>query len=572
MAQQQDSEFALVQPTHLHPLLRFFWALFLLLPTLCSTLLLACGLGLLFWLSLHEYSTAPGFELTYKSFNNYIDLARTYLQRQAIFNTLLVTVMTLLVGLPLANLLANFLVQSESGRWVLVMALLIPVTMPTAFGAFAWQQFFTLLPFHGDFITLSGITVVQIWRLLPMMTALLFIGFVAYRREKNGTRLNAENANFLSYFRFKSASARNARFANIRVHLRPNNPALAIALCLSAFLVITNVSVSLIYTNGQAINEMTPLWGQWAFHLGYTSGQFGLGAASLMTMMPLLLLLIIPIPILADRIQLRRQPHPHARITFIHRFGAFCIGIFFILPLIALFIQPTSQQDTLPPFTHQLHYLLFESNYRQWLTNVTLNRGGVALLSLLFGLSAGYSLARLWGPFGRPIAAILVWISLLASPVAFIPFAWLGRYLAWADTRWLLMGFYASTTMPISAWFTMQILQRISHQVIKQKPATAHNRWLLLGHAIWPTLKLGMSVVLIISLGLAVQEFVTAFVLGAPSPYQTLSVGVITELAYHPELSPLLVAVAIGLPTLLGIFICVVALRSLITTVNAQLS
>jgi len=466
-----------VAPLTIHPLTRLFLGILLLLPTLLSAMTLVAGLGILFWLSLHHFPAT--IDLEYSSFNNYVALVYNHLQRQAVLNTGLVTIMTWLLGLPLALWLANLLADDWRGRVMLAVVTLVPIATPTALGAVAWRKFFDLLyPVDHFEYTLLALAVVQAWRVLPMMAVILWIG----------------------------------------------------------------------------VNT-------------------------------LLALLVLPLPMLANRVQLSRPldsplkpslEQENGMCMSVDRrglrgfsFGAVFFTLFFLTPFIALFIQPASH-GTDSNILLQLRYLITESSYRQWLTNTTLIRSGVGLMAILFGVPAGYSLARLWGPLGESAANLLLWTSLIAGPVAFIPLAWLSRYWIWIDPRWILIGFYGVSTAPVCAWFTMQALRHISLQAIQREPDIAQNQWRILVSIIWPSIKFGLLLVLIVSFGLAVQEFTTAFVLGGTVQQQTLSVGVVTQFAYHPSLAPTLLALTICFPTALGIFICAFIARSFLRTIQGD--
>ena len=552
-----------VAPLTIHPLTRLFLGILLLLPTLLSAMTLVAGLGILFWLSLHHFPAT--IDLEYSSFNNYVALVYNHLQRQAVLNTGLVTIMTWLLGLPLALWLANLLADDWRGRVMLAVVTLVPIATPTALGAVAWRKFFDLLyPVDHFEYTLLALAVVQAWRVLPMMAVILWIGVNTSARPHRWTWINQRLFSRFSY------------------------PTIAIALLMSAFLTITNVSIGLLFTEGEALNHTTPLWGTWAFQLGYISGDFGQSAASLIGLVPLLALLVLPLPMLANRVQLSRPldsplkpslEQENGMCMSVDRrglrglrgfsFGAVFFILFFLTPLIALFIQPASQ-GTDSNILLQLRYLITESSYRQWLTNTTLIRSGVGLMAILFGVPAGYSLARLWGPLGESAANLLLWTSLIAGPVAFIPLAWLSRYWIWIDPRWILIGFYGVSTVPVCAWFTMQALRHISLQAIQREPDIAQNQWRIPVSIIWPSIKFGLLLVLIVSFGLAVQEFTTAFVLGGTVQQQTLSVGVVTQFAYHPSLAPTLLALTICFPTALGIFICAFIARSFLRTIQGD--
>ena len=206
--------------------------------------LLLIPLGLLMLLALGDATTAqPKFSFVGGA--NYSHMVDSYLFRLAVRNSLLVTGLALLMVMPLSSLVVRLLAQPGAARYLLAVALLVPLAMPVALGTLAWGETFDF--FRMD-PTMAGrailpFALVHTWRVLPITTVIL----VAPSRLPRWTRGG-------------------------------------IAATAAAYWILADVSVVLLLTGGEQFNA-SHLLSSWAFTTAVNSGAIGLGAAMLMTLL-----------------------------------------------------------------------------------------------------------------------------------------------------------------------------------------------------------------------------------------------------------------------------------------------
>ncbi|MEM7537580.1 MAG: hypothetical protein AAF639_35750 [Chloroflexota bacterium] len=539
------------------------WGVLLLTPALLCAISLLVGVLLLLVLALSQHPSTL-FDFHYSGLSNLFLPLRSYLFRQSVQNSAVVIALTLLLMLPLASILANLLVRNWWGRIFIFIAILIPLTLPNSLGALIWRRVFTLyFPPDEPFVALMLMAVIHCWRLLPIVISLLILGIAALPAPAMSTE--------------KSLRHRLQRFWQRCLMLWP---ALALVALLTIYFVLTNVSVPLLLTGGEPYNE-THVWSSWVVQVGYVTGNVGEGAASLVGMMPIVLLLIIPMPWVAKRIYMERSlSHAAKRQPLDMWIGGGFFLLFFLFPLIVLLASTHWRPNPLITLYESATTLLLTSPFRQWLLNTTIVRFSVGAIAVLLGMPAGYSLANLCGAMGERVGNVLLWIAFFCTPFLAIPLIWLNQQQLLPDARLVLIVLYSMTSVLICAWFTMQALLRIARRVerfadqagVATNSALAYSSSTQFWHILWMSIQFAFLVMLLISFGIATQEFTFVLVLEPPLHTQTLAMGIVTHYFHDFVSRQPSVVLAVLIPIGVGIFACLAFIQPLVRILRRSIA
>jgi len=283
---------------------RGFLATFLISPAVVFILVLVGGpLALAVYLS---FTNATAGSLSGKSagFSNFTRLIHDHLFRQAIWNTFLFTVISQLVVLLVAGLLAHALIRSFRGRWPLRFLILLPWAAPVALTTTGFLWFFDPLASifnwflihlhivseaskpnwigtHND--AMASIITVHAWRIAPFAVVIFLAGIASIPAEVNDAAA-IDGATGLRKFWY--------------VSLPLQLPIAIVALLFGIVFTATDMAVVYILTNGNAGTDVLTTF---AFKTGIESGSTGEGAAVTLFMLPVLAFVAIGMLVAARR-------------------------------------------------------------------------------------------------------------------------------------------------------------------------------------------------------------------------------------------------------------------------------
>ena len=227
-------------------------------------------------------------------------------------NSLIFTVVTILLVMVLANILALVLSVDFPGKWFARFLILLPWTTPIALGAVGWLwildsilspidwtlrefglftptqdalAFFGLIPEPTGFernlfylgqenLARASVILVQVWRMLPLATVILLAGLTAIPQDIND-QAAVDGAGFWR------------RLFEIRLPLLM--PILMVALLFSIVFVITDMTVVYVLTRGGPPPGATQVLPSWAYFTGIEGGSLAQGAAIALFLFPVLL-------------------------------------------------------------------------------------------------------------------------------------------------------------------------------------------------------------------------------------------------------------------------------------------
>jgi multiple sugar transport system permease protein len=229
---------------------------------------------------------------------NYRSELRDQIFRDAVWHTFLFTVISQVIVIVCAGLLAHALVRRFRGRWLLRFLVLLPWAAPVALTSIGFLWFYDpqasiftwfLTQLHLVSKTsppnwlgtpraaMSSIITVQVWRILPFATVIFIAGIASIPQEVDDAAA-MDGATGLRKFWY--------------VSLPLQLPIAIVAVLFGVVFTATDMIVPYILTNGGPFNS-TQVLTTWAFQTGINAGNIGEGAAIALFMLPMLAAVVI---------------------------------------------------------------------------------------------------------------------------------------------------------------------------------------------------------------------------------------------------------------------------------------
>jgi multiple sugar transport system permease protein len=226
--------------------------------------------------------------------------------RGALWHTFLITVISQIVVIVCAGLLAHALVRRFRGRWLLRFFVLLPWAAPIALTAIGFLWFYDpqasifnwfLIKLHivdpqhlpnwlgTPKAAMSSIITVQAWRTIPFATVIFIAGISSIPQEVDDAAA-IDGATGLRKFWF--------------VSLPLQLPIAVVAVLFGIIFTATDMIVPFILTNGGPFNS-TQVLTTYSFQTGINAGNIGEGAAIALFMLPVLALVAIGMLVFARR-------------------------------------------------------------------------------------------------------------------------------------------------------------------------------------------------------------------------------------------------------------------------------
>jgi multiple sugar transport system permease protein len=183
-----------------------------------------------------------------------------------------------------------------------------------------------------------------------------------------------------------------------------------------------------------------------------------------------------------------------------------------------------------PPTLENLRVLFFDTQYLTWVGNTLLVGVAVVVITLLFAVPAGYSLARLAGRWGTQLAVAIFLTYLIPPTILFIPFSRIIGTLGLQDSLWSLVLVYPSFTVPFCTWLMMGFFKAVPRDIEEAAMMDGMSRFGAFVKVVVPLSSAGILTVVIFTFTLVMQEFIYALTFITSSSHYTVSVGVPTFL------------------------------------------
>jgi multiple sugar transport system permease protein len=178
-----------------------------------------------------------------------------------------------------------------------------------------------------------------------------------------------------------------------------------------------------------------------------------------------------------------------------------------------------------PPTLDHLRILFGNTLYLTWLFNTLWVGALVVLITLLLGVPAAYSLARLSGRWGERMSIGIFLTYLIPSTLLFIPFSRLVASLGLQNQLWALVLIYPTFTVPFCTWLLMGFLKTLPKEVEESAMVDGCSRLGAVGRVVLPLAVPGLLTVVIFALTLTIQEFVYSLTFISSVGRMTVSVG-----------------------------------------------
>jgi multiple sugar transport system permease protein len=226
--------------------------------------------------------------------------------RGALWHTFLFTVISQIVVIVCAGLLAHALVRNFRGRWACRFFILLPWAAPIALTAIGFLWFYDpqasifnwfLIKLHlvdpqhlpnwlgTPKAAMSSIITVQAWRTIPFATVIFIAGISSIPEEVDDAAA-IDGATGLRKFWF--------------VSLPLQLPIALVAILFGIIFTATDMIVPFILTNGGPFNS-TQVLTTYAFQTGINAGNIGEGAAIALFMLPVLAVVVVGMLVFARR-------------------------------------------------------------------------------------------------------------------------------------------------------------------------------------------------------------------------------------------------------------------------------
>jgi multiple sugar transport system permease protein len=280
----------------------------LIAPAVVFILLLVGGpLALAIYLSFTN-AVAGSLSGSFIGFDNFVREWSNPIFRDALTNTFVFVLVSQVVVLVLAKVLANFLVRDFRGKWFLRFLIILPWATPISLGVIAWKWAFDSLYSWVNWIgravhvlgptqdpqwtgepnlAMAAIITTHAWRLLPFATIIILAGLASIPRDVHDAA---------------AVDGATGWRKMVYVTIPLVAPIMTIALLFGIVFTATDMIVVYLLTNGGPFNS-THMITTWAFQTGIVSGALGDGAAVSLYMLPILLIVAVLMLLFARRVE-----------------------------------------------------------------------------------------------------------------------------------------------------------------------------------------------------------------------------------------------------------------------------
>jgi multiple sugar transport system permease protein len=249
--------------------------------------------------------TAGNTSLDFVGLRNFQAILRTPQFRTSLGNTVLFTVISQIIIIVLANILALILSTDFRGKWFARFLIMLPWATPIALGTIGWLwlldskfspidwvlrdlnllgQSGALLGSQRNLFYLgrlelakASIILIYVWRMLPLSAVILMAGLTSIPQDI----LDQADVDGSSFFR-----------TLFQVKLPLIFPIMSIALLFSLIFTVGDMAIVYVLTRGGPV-FYTQILPTWAYYKGIESGALAEGAATALFLFPVLLAVAI---------------------------------------------------------------------------------------------------------------------------------------------------------------------------------------------------------------------------------------------------------------------------------------
>lgn len=224
----------------------------------------------------------------------------------ALRNTLIITAISQIFIVVLANALAMALMADFRGKWMVRLLILLPWVAPISLGSIGWlwiyDSIYSIINWTGQAIgvlgpnewpiwlgqpklALASIVIVNIWRLLPLATVIILAGLTSIPQDIH----DAAAIDGASFWRH-----------HFQITMPLILPITLVAVLFGIIFTFTDMIVVFVLTRGGPYDS-TQVIASWAYFTGIQGGDLAGGAAISLAMFPVLVAVAILFLVLARR-------------------------------------------------------------------------------------------------------------------------------------------------------------------------------------------------------------------------------------------------------------------------------
>ena len=183
-----------------------------------------------------------------------------------------------------------------------------------------------------------------------------------------------------------------------------------------------------------------------------------------------------------------------------------------------------------PPTLDHVKFLFTDSTFPTFAWNTLWVGFLVVAITLLLGLPAAYSIARLDLRWSGAMGIAIFFVYLIPPSLLFLS---LTRVVVWVglqDSTWSLVLIYPTITLPVSIWLLIGFLKALPREIEEQAMIDGYSRVGAFVRAVVPMLFPGIVAVVVFAFTLTASEFIYALSFISPTSQKVVSTGVPTEL------------------------------------------
>lgn len=183
-----------------------------------------------------------------------------------------------------------------------------------------------------------------------------------------------------------------------------------------------------------------------------------------------------------------------------------------------------------PPTFDHVAFLFQSTPFVTFVINTLWVGALVTAITLLFGLPAAYSIARIERPWSGPVGIGLFFVYLVPPALLFLSLTRVVGMLGLQDSTWSLVLIYPTITIPVCTWLLIGFLKGLPRDIEEQAMVDGYSRLGAITRVVMPLMFPGIVAVIVFAFTLSAHEFIYALSFNKASAVKTIATGVPTEL------------------------------------------
>src|SRR2546422_8086959 len=179
-----------------------------------------------------------------------------------------------------------------------------------------------------------------------------------------------------------------------------------------------------------------------------------------------------------------------------------------------------------PPALEPVRLLFGQTEFPRWVLNTLVVVVAVVAITVAVAVPAGYSLARLTGPWGERLGMGIFFTYLIPPTLLFIPFSRVVALLGLQNSLGALILVYPTITIPFCTWLVMGFMRSVPWDIEEQAMIDGYSRLAVILKVAPRLILPGILTVVVFTFTLVMQEFVYALTFISSVDRMTVSLGV----------------------------------------------